>query len=201
MIFQKQFKALKDKMVEWKNPFNWLRYNLITTKVLRRSPILLSVMFFFLILITYLISSSLISMSVLVASFGTIFVALKYKLDQSTFQKSLFEQRYEIFEDFDQILHNCFNENNKDMGWRDYSDQLDSYFRKSYFLFCRETYDFIVKFRRAVIAYKMLGDNENNLEDSEYNRKKYEQAKSFLMNLVDKQKLSDKFPQLKIDVY
>ena len=201
MIFQKQFKALKDKMVEWKNPFNWLRYNLITTKVLKRSPILLSVVFFFLILITYLCSSSLISMSMLVASFGTIFVALKYKLDQSTFQKSLFEQRYEIFEDFDKILRNCFNENNKDMGWQDYSAQLDSYFRKSYFLFCRETYHFIVEFRLAVIAYKMLGDNENNLENSEDNREKYEQAKSFLMNLVDKQKLSDKFPQLKIDVY
>lgn len=127
----------------------------------------------------------------LLAPLGLIFVALKYQLDQVTYQKSLFPERYEIFLAVDSILSKCFHDAIRD-GDATYTHeitaQLNSIYRKSFFLFGQHTYEFMSDFRQAVF---------NHI----YSHGEHIDAFNFLKNLVDGQKLSSKLKELKIDAY
>ena len=134
-------------------------------------------------------------LSFLIGSFGSIFIALKYKLDQASFNKTLFEERYAIFLILDEVLSNCFQDltkNDEKADFRHISKELDSVFRKSFFLFSKKTYKFISDFRQAVLIHVALKDTVEW---------KKNEAWSFLISLVDKQKLAEHFPELRIDLY
>lgn len=127
----------------------------------------------------------------LLAPFGLIFVALKYQLDQVTYQKSLFPERYEIFLAVDNILSKCFHDSIREgdsIYTQEIMMQLNSIYRKSFFLFGQRTYKFMSDFRMAVF---------NHI----YANGEHREAFNFLKNLVDEQKLSRKFTELKIDAY
>lgn len=141
------------------------------------------------------------SFSALVASFGAILVAIKFKLDQATYHKSLFEERYAIFLKIDEILSASFQvkyKNGNEIDGRNLSKELDSIYRKSFFLFGTETYRFIANFRESVILYSYCQNKElnNNAATDELKN-----AETFLISLLDGQNLSKKFKELKIDTY
>jgi len=163
----------------------------------KTTPVALAVSLFLIMLFISYCYPYAGSFGVLIASFGAIFVALKYKLDQSSYHKSLFEERYAIFMKIDEILSAAFQDKDKDgkeMIWRDFSKELDSIYRKSYFLFGAETYKFIEKFHDAILQFK------HKKEQYEENAKVTE-AREFLQELLVGQELSKNFPELKIDFY
>ena len=82
------------------------------------------------------------------------------------------------------------------MTWRDFSKELDSIYRKSYFLFSKETYEFIDKFRKAVIELK-LAERKDLANESA----KVKEAREFLLGLLEGQALAKNFPEIKIDFY
>lgn len=160
-----------------------------------------SVGFFIFMIIVTCVYPHIASFGALVSSFGAIFIALKYKLDQTDYHKTLFEERYKIFIEIDTILWDCFHEESKDgqkTDWRYCVKRLDSIYRKSYFLFGKKTYQFIDEFRKAVVDLKMLEKNAYSNEEAD---QKVNKANDFLSKLLDGQKLSDNFPELKIDSY
>ncbi|KTC79084.1 hypothetical protein Lche_1104 [Legionella cherrii] len=126
---------------------------------------------------------------------GAIFSLLKLKLDQTNYQKSLFEERFAIFKECDEILYCCFHDESKDgekVNWRLLSQKLDSFYRKSYFLFGKETYAFLTEFRKAVLEHAFGRDSDKEMKIK---------AEEFLANLLNKQTLSDHFKELKIAHY
>jgi len=74
---------------------------------------------------------------------------------------------------------------------------MDLIYRKSYFLFGNETYQFISEFRQAVVDASHISKDSKDPKVVE----KVNKANEFLQNLLDGQKLSKKFPELKIDTY
>ena len=138
-------------------------------------------------------------LAILLTSFGSIFIALKYKLDRASYHKNLFEERYTVFSVINKILLECFQEKDEEgnvINWRSLIEQLNSVYRKSYFLFGAETYAFMNSFRQAVIDYSCLRNSGGANEKS-----KAEDARKFLIELIDGQQLAEKFPELKIDFY
>lgn len=131
-------------------------------------------------------------MSSLIAVIGLFFVVMKYYLDRANYQKSLFEERYLILTKLDEIIFDFYH--GKD--WKELKQKLDSIYRRSYFLFGHNTYQFIVKFGKAIIDASMLKD----LTDAE-SIQKVNEAKKFLAELLDGQKLSEKLSEMKIDTY
>jgi len=136
---------------------------------------------------------TLVCITAAVSTFGAIFIGLKYKLDQAKYHKDLFEKRYEIFITVDQILWKY-----QSIGKFEVGEFSGSLMRKSYFLFGEETYTFINKLREALI-YANAGKQQNE-NDAQF-LKKIQLAEQFLSSLIDAQKLSKFFPELKIDFY
>lgn len=134
-----------------------------------------------------------------IASFGSIFIALKYKLDQANYRKDLFEKRYAIFLIIDDLLSNI-NTYDKS-NWGEVVSKLDAIYRKSYFLFGRKTYQFLQEFRQHACNKSKLSDNSNTECKDETKSKKIAAANEFFNRLIDGQKLPEKFPELKIDKY
>ena len=133
------------------------------------------------------------SIGTLIALFGIFFMFLKHKLDKLSYHKDLFGERYEVFLEVDEILKLSFqdkDEKDNKITWRELVLKLDSVWRKCYFLFGEETYGFIEEFRKAVIDN---GVNSCPLKTKEANK--------FLATLLDRQVLSKRFPELKIDNY
>jgi hypothetical protein len=133
------------------------------------------------------------SLGAIIGFLGVIFAALKYKLDRVNYHKELFDKRYEVFLEIEQILRTVFQmpDNNENNIWRnDLLSKLDAIWRRSYFLFGRKTYIFLERFRIAVI--------DKSHKSSPH---KMEEAEQFLITLLDRQALSENFPELKIDNY
>lgn len=127
--------------------------------------------------------------------FGFIFVALKYKLDQASYNKDLFDRRYKIFNSLDKVLSEWSIEGKSS---RKLINKVSgSLMRRSYFLFGDETYKFIAEFRHSIIYTEQ---NEYETDDESF-KIEIRKAKNFLVSLVDRQQLSDKFPELKMKIY
>lgn len=130
-----------------------------------------------------------------VTFFGFIFVALKFKLDQASYNKDLFDRRYKIFLTIDRVLHQWCSESRSS---RELIAKVSgSLMRRSYYLFGEETYQFIDEFRRAIIY---IEQKEHETQDEKF-KKEIKEARDFLISVVDGQKLADKFPELKIKNY
>jgi hypothetical protein len=130
-----------------------------------------------------------------VTFFGFIFVALKFKLDQASYNKDLFDKRYKIFLTIDRVLAQWCTEtrSSKDL----IAKVSGSLMRRSYYLFGEETYQFIDEFRRSII-YSEQKEHETN--DEKF-KEEIRHAREFLISVVDGQKLADKFPELRIKCY
>ncbi len=130
-----------------------------------------------------------------VSLFGSIFVALKFKLDQASYHKDLFQKRYEIFLVINDVLGDWSREakSTKEMIGKVSGDLL----RRSYFIFGKHTYEFVKEFRLALI-YTETGLNET---DDVTFRKQIQLSRDFLSSIMVGQDLADKFPELKINYY
>lgn len=179
----------------------WKRFNVILNAIIKNSLPLLIIFLFATLLIYFfeveknLNPQHLILQGLLITIFGMIFPALKHKLNLANYHKDLFEKRYNVFSQIDEILTDCFRGIDKDhneVDWIRLKEKIDSVYRESYFLFSEKTYCFIDKFYKAVIhsKYKTTPDTKDK-----------EDADIFLNSLIDGQKLAENFPELKIDSY
>lgn len=155
-------------------------------------PVTASIIFFIVTALVVTFYHNIGTFSVLAASFGSIFVALKYKLDQANYHKDLFEERYAILVKLDEII---FDFNNGE-DWRILKQKLDSIYRKSYCLFGQDSYQFIEEFGKAIITSTML---RNSTDPNAIENKK--NADEFIIDLLDGQNLSRKLSEIKIDTY
>ena len=153
--------------------YKWISRNILVT---------IPLIIFSITLFIYSFHTSEKILSVLAAFFGLILAALKHKLDKISYQKNLFEERYAIFIKIQEVLSNY----HQGKDYRSLNDELDSIYRKSYFLFGNTTYQFVADFKKAICNSSVDG-----LEG--------EKARNFLIKLIDGQNLSKKFPELKID--
>lgn len=162
---------------------------------IKNNPVEISIVFFLIIFVITCCTLNISTLSALAASAGLIFVALKYKLDQASYHKALFEERYKIFKTIEKVFWDSFHEN--DSNWQKRIEKLDTIYRKSYFLFNLKTHQFIMNFRKAIIDKHFPNQHtkDNRLMENK------SKAEEFLNNLLDGQKLSEKFPELKIDAY
>lgn len=155
----------------------------------KKNPMSIALSFFILmVLITYIRPYDG-SFSVLVASFGSIFIALKYKLDQSNYHRSLFDERYVIFLEIQKIIFS----NIETQDWREIKEKFDNIYRKSFFLFSKRTYNFISQCQLQVLNILILKSQDTILT--------FEEARKFIIYLREGQNLSNNFPELKIDEY
>ena len=130
-----------------------------------------------------------------VSLFGSIFVALKFKLDQASYHKDLFQRRYEIFLVINDVLTDWSEKakSTKEMNSKISGDLM----RQSYFLFGQHTYEFVKEFRKALIYTEESLNETNNVTFKE----EIKLARNFLGSIMDGQNLADKFPELKINYY
>ena len=164
----------------------------ITHHPFKSNPVAIAFIIFLSTLIVCIISKNSATATAAIAAFGAIFTALKYKLDQASFNRSLFEQRYKIFCEVQQILFDY--QDSQRHSFQDISKRLDAIYRESYFLFEKRTLKFLIKFRHEIIncthpSHRSMDD----MEAFEKNR--------FLINLKEGQKLADYFPELKLGNY
>jgi hypothetical protein len=86
-----------------------------------------------------------------IAYFGVIFTILKFKLDSAHYHSNLYDKRFAVFLTIDQALITWAGN-----GGRSNSEIngkiSDSLMRHSHFLFNYKTYQFIEKFRTAMIC-------------------------------------------------
>lgn len=143
--------------------------------------------------------------ALLASSYGSIFIALKYKLDEANYNKDLFEKRYEVFSVIDKFLWDYCHTSNDQVNseasyktWKyDLIKEIDFIWRKNYFLFGRETSVFIKKFRTSIIDGSLYGHPVGK----GYSSQKSE-ANDFLVNLLgDIDTLPENFPELKISLH
>jgi hypothetical protein len=163
-------------------------------KTLKKYPIQIAILSFVVALGLELWFHNSQTLSFLIATGSSIFMALKYKLDQANYNKSLFEERYLIFEKLDATLRSWAG-NNKVTS--EMNDGLNSILRRSYYLFSSETYEFIKEFRESMLIlfyFNTSVQTETMKEDSK-------KANNFLSSLVDKENFPSKFGELKIDSY
>lgn len=75
----------------------------------KTTPILVAILFFGLMCCVTYLQPSISAFAVLVTSFGSIFAAIKYKLDEASYNKDLFEERYEVFSVIEEVLWDYFH--------------------------------------------------------------------------------------------
>jgi hypothetical protein len=164
--------------------FGWME------SYLKKYPVRITTFISIISLLSLFFLSWQIALGLIGGSFASIFVALKYRLDQANYHKDLFDSRYECFLVVEKILDEWVRNltTNKEM-----KENLDSIIRKSYFLFSNSTFQFIMKFREILIREmhrNKRGETESITEDSR-----------FLEKLTMDNNLLVHFAELKIDSY
>ncbi|MES2204774.1 MAG: hypothetical protein V4496_06090 [Pseudomonadota bacterium] len=179
---------------------NWVCRNPFKT-----DPMLVTVSFFIITIILSCCYREVWAFTLLASSYGSIFVALKYKLDEANYNKDLFEKRYEVFSVIDKVLWDYYHPSNDQVNsvasyktWKDdLIKEIDFIWRKSYFLFGRETSAFIKKFRTSIVDGNSYGHSVGegySLQESK--------ANEFMANLLDGiDTLPENFPELKISLH
>jgi len=163
--------------------------------LLKKRPMLISGLFLLAAICVYVSNPNSWALGLLTAAFGTMFVALTYKLNQATYHKNLYEQRFQIYKVVDDVMCEWAREGKAN---RDMIVRLNDIMRPSYFIFSDKTYQFIKNFRFSIItlAY-MLPMPHGVTEDS----RQVTTAKNFMASLIDNENLPKNFPELKIGNY
>lgn len=133
--------------------------------------------------------------TIIVTLFGTIYVALKYRLDQASYHKDLFEKRFEIFMIINDVLMKWSRDARSSKNL--YHDISGTIIWRSNALFSPKTFEFIKKFREAIIFTERMEDEKF----PEHGNKQIMDYKVFLGSLIDGENLIKNFPELKIDSY
>lgn len=166
---------------------------------LKKHPVRIAIVVFVVLLILYVFSPAKPVFVLVTASFASIFVALKYRLDQANYHKDLFEKRYSVFEVVEKFLIRYKSDDLKSVD--DQMVFVNAIMRKSYFLFSEDTVSFIKEFRDAAdVIWR------NNLSSGSKlyvkNPEGVAKADAFFNELrEDRLNLSKRFPELKIDTY
>ncbi len=138
-----------------------------------------------------------ILISMLTVLFGMLFPALAYRLNIANYNKDLFEKRYEVFLVIENVISEYFQppqEKSKITAWhRNLIEKLDSVYRRNYFLFNEKTSKAIQKIRESIV--------KGTYGHDEIIDRKYDDSHEFLATLLDGQKLSEIFPELKISKF
>ena len=159
--------------------------------LLKRHPVRISLMTFVGAIFLFAFFQNEFTRGLALASFGTIFIALTYKLGQANYHKNLFDDRFALFNVIDEVMRAWASDNK---ATREMVSKLNTIMRKSHCLFSEQTYLFIKKFRMAIIilAYCI---------ESAPDREEVIEARKFLVSLVDNENLPKMFPELRIDSY
>ncbi len=103
-------RSLKEKMksFNWKIAFksctSMLRLLIVRAEFfLKQFPVRTSLCFFLTSLLLQIFFNNQSTISLVVAALASIFIALKYRLDQASYHKALFEERFAIFKVIDDI--------------------------------------------------------------------------------------------------
>jgi len=130
---------------------------------------------------------------------GLVFSALKYTLDQANYHKGLFDPRYAIFSEINDIQYQftqlSLNEATKHRI-QELRCRCDKQMQKAYYLFGEETFEFVEKFRRAIIDLEVARCGKYDPA-----AKEVMDAELFLMSLSDYKNLLNYFRELKINFY
>lgn len=153
-------------ILSWAQEIIFLLLKWISNNPFRTAPIFMAMLFFgFMCCVTF-IHPRIETYAVLASSFGSIFAAIKYKLDEASYNKDLFEKRYEVFSVIEEVLWDYFHpEKTVDLSSSGYvmkwklslANKIDAVWRKSYFLFGKETEKFIKDFRTSIIDGTLYG--------------------------------------------
>lgn len=159
-------------------------------RCLKEYAIPITILFFVISLISFHFLPSQPALVLIGGAVASIFVALKYRLDQAAYHKDLFDSRYECFLTVERTLDEWLKNltTNEQM-----IENINSVMRRSYFLFGSKTYQFICRFCLAIVrenARRKKGKSEEITEDS-----------CFLEKLFTDENLPDKFAELKVDSY
>ena len=110
--------------------------NFIKNNPFKTHPVVISIIYFFISIILLAFKRNSLTVGITVSAFGSIFMALKYKLDQESYHKNLFEERYKIFGIVDSVLLEYAQEG---AVTSEIINKLDVHtMRRSYFLFCHK---------------------------------------------------------------
>lgn len=159
--------------------------------LLKQYPVRISLITFIVSIFLFAYFQNEFARNLTIAAFGSIFIAMTYRLNQATYHKNLFEDRFALFKTIDEILKEWACNNN---ATREMVAKLDGLMRKSHCVYSEQTYQFIKQFRMAIIilSYRI---------ELAPDRKEVIEARNFLASLVDHENLPKKFPELKIDSY
>lgn len=178
---------LKRRFVDIGNRIKLFVFN----KPIQKFPVGFTVSIF---LFYYLISkdfSELTRGSSLVGLIGLIFAALKYKLDQANYQKSLFDERYKLFCQIEEVINRANASDATDEGLR----MLDEVINKCQFLFGKVTLEFIIEIRSNFI--QLIYFKKRNYDSTP----EVDKALGFFASLITLKSLPSKFPELIINNY
>lgn len=158
--------------------------------LLKNRPIFIAISFFLISLSSLYFAPREPAIVFVVGAFGSIFVALKYRLDQANYHRELFDSRYECFLMVEKILDEWLKVLTANEAM---IENLNSVMRKSYFLFGGQTYQFISNFRTVISrenSRRLKGDSTAITDDSR-----------FLEKLLFEENLPNEFGELKIYGY
>lgn len=186
----------KLKNQNWKKPLTSAKHRAYAVlhhveTLLKRYPVGISLGSFFFFLGLFVKYHYKVTYQLTIASFGTIFVALGYRLSQANYHKDLFKDRFAIFSVIDEVMQECGADIK---ATREMVTRLNEIMRKSHCLFGEQTYQFIKEFRKAIITLAYLGESQPEHE-------KVIEASNFIISLVNNENLPKKFSELKIDSY
>ena len=166
-------------------------WDFVTNKPIQKYPVGFTIAVF---PFYYLISrnfSELMQTSSLIGLLGLLFAALKYKLDQANYQKSLFDERYMLFYQIEEVIRRANALEATDEGLR----IIDEIINRCQFLFGKTTLKFIIEIRSHFIQLIYL--KKSNKDSTT----KADQAMEFFASLIMLKSLPSKFPELIISHY
>ena len=166
-------------------------YKALTTRPLHKYSVGLAVATFIIYLLFNVTHSETYKISTLLSLIGLIFAALKFKLDEAHYQKSLFEDRYKLFCIIEKLMYKANTLKIDDNDLRIFDEIIN----KCQFLFGKTTLIFILDVRSRLI--KLIYFNKSNINQGE----DLDQTMEFFSSLLTLKTLAGKFPELMINNY
>ncbi|HFD2282373.1 TPA: hypothetical protein ACF2P6_002998, partial [Legionella pneumophila] len=155
----------------------------IINKPIQKYPVGFTIVVF---LFYYFISknfSELMRASSIIGLLGLLFAALKYKLDQANYHKSLFDERYKLFCQIEEVIRRANALDATDEGLR----MIDEIINRCQFLFGKITLEFIIEIRSNFIQLICLKkSNKNSAPEAD-------KAMEFFASLITLRSLPSKF--------
>ncbi|HAT1901395.1 TPA: hypothetical protein I8Z61_001257 [Legionella pneumophila] len=160
-----------------------------------------SLFFFFLAVLVSFFIPTKFSITLMATTFASIFVALKYKIDQLSYNKNLFEERYKIYCVVQEIIQGShLTPKQTAYDITKYNDQLlakydSEVMNRGIFVFSDKTFDFLVQLRVHLIDLMLAHQKDNE------SKEKVRAAVEFFSKLTLRKELPKYFSEMKIYIY